>query len=302
MMRTLGCCLIILLVSCMAVRAGALDALKKVDINKVKGSVESGAKVGKAMRSGFADLTESEEYYIGRAVAATILSRYELSSDKSMTAYINRVGGVLAGVSDRPETFGGYHFCVIDSDEINAFAAPGGFIFVTRGLLARAPNEEAVAAVLAHEIAHVCLKHGLKAIKQSRLTGAFAVLAAEGAKQYGPGEVAQLTEAFGGAISDIAQNMIEKGYSRSQEFEADNLAVIYLGRAGYSSGGLLALLNGLRQSEGGEHTSAGFGKTHPSAGDRADKVHTQIENSGGPGEPNPVRTARWTPYLRHLAP
>ena len=114
-----------------------------------------------------------------------ILARYKVYEDAPLTGYVNRVGGLVAAVSERPETYGGYHFWVLDSDGINAFAAPGGFVFVTRGLLAQAPDEEAVAAVLAHEVGHVCLKHGLKAIKQSRLTSAFGILAAEGAKQYG---------------------------------------------------------------------------------------------------------------------
>ena len=91
----------------------------------------------------------------------------------------------LSKTSDLPETFGGYHFLILDSDEINAFAAPGGFIFVTRGLLRCCKHEDAAAAVLAHEIGHVELRHGLQAIKKSRITTALTTLGIAGVKTFG---------------------------------------------------------------------------------------------------------------------
>jgi beta-barrel assembly-enhancing protease len=86
-----------------------------------------------------------------------------------------------------PETFGGYHFLILDSDEINAFAAPGGLIFVTRGMLRCCDSEDAVAAVLAHEVGHVQHQHGIQTIRKPALTSAFTILAAEGAGPWAGG-------------------------------------------------------------------------------------------------------------------
>ncbi|MDD4873082.1 MAG: M48 family metalloprotease, partial [Kiritimatiellae bacterium] len=116
----------------------------------------------------FEQLTPENEYYIGRSVGATILQSYKPYDSQNANHYLNILGQTLAMASDRPETFGGYHFLLIDTDEINAFAAPGGLIFVSRGLIKCCKNEDALAAVLAHEVGHVQLMHGLKAIKTSR--------------------------------------------------------------------------------------------------------------------------------------
>ncbi|MFA5812029.1 MAG: M48 family metalloprotease, partial [bacterium] len=88
------------------------------------------------------DITPSEEHYIGRAVAAMIIDKYPLMGNAALDEYVNKVGLVVAYHSDRPVTFGGYHFAVLRSDEVNAFAAPGGFIFITRGLLKSIQNED----------------------------------------------------------------------------------------------------------------------------------------------------------------
>ncbi len=118
------------------------------------------------------EFTPEQEYYIGRAVAANILATRKVYDNKAATDYLNVFERSLAIYSDRPETFGGYHVLIMDSDEINAFSAPGGLILVSRGLLRCAQNEDEVAAILAHETSHVVLKHGLNAIKEARKTEA----------------------------------------------------------------------------------------------------------------------------------
>ncbi|HDL65299.1 MAG TPA: peptidase M48, partial [Proteobacteria bacterium] len=109
-------------------------------------------RASKAVAKTFADITPEQEYYIGRAVAATVLKTYKPYQNKKATRYLNLVGQTLAAASDKPETYGGYHFMIMDSDEINAFSAPGGLIFVSRGMLRLCENEDDLAAVLAHEI------------------------------------------------------------------------------------------------------------------------------------------------------
>ena len=220
------------------------------------------------------DITPEQEYYIGRTVGAMILQKYEPYINPKADRYINVMGQMLAQASDCPETYGGYHFLIQDSDEINAFAAPGGFIFLTRGMLRCCPQEDAVAAVLAHEIGHVQYKHGLRAIKQSRLTSALTALAIKGAKNYGDEELAELTKTFEGSISDITKTLIVNGYSRSFENQADLAAISILQRTGYNPNGLVTMLNQMKiRLKPGRPD---FAKTHPSPDSRLAEIQKRI--------------------------
>lgn len=228
--------------------------------------VGSWLRVGQAVAKTFEDYTPEQEYYLGRTVGAMALDKYPPFEDGPANAYVNVLGQALAAGSDRPETFGGYRFQVMDSPEINAFAAPGGFVFVTRGLVRCCPDEDALAGVLAHEIAHVQENHGLRAIKQSRVTEALTLAGREGAKQFGSAELGALTRTFGDSIADITRTMIVSGYSRAQELEADRGAVQILTRVGYHPGGLVRMLE---EMEGRlKPGTQDFAKTHPSPGDR----------------------------------
>lgn len=223
-------------------------------------------KTAVAMEKTFEDLSPEQEHYIGRAVAANLLATYPLREAPALDTYLNTLGQVLAEVSDRPETFNGYRFGLMDTEEINAFAAPGGLILVSRGLLRCCPTEDALAAVLAHEIGHVERAHGLKAIKKGRLTGALTTLATEAGKHYGSEQVKQLSRDFGDSIGDITSTLVNSGYSRDLEREADQSAVRILERAGYDPRGLGQMLQEMeRRLKPGSH---GFGKTHPSPKDR----------------------------------
>jgi len=217
---------------------------------------ESISKSAKAVAKTFEDFTPEQEYYIGRTVGAVILDKYKPYRNQKANAYINLIGQTLAKASDMPETFGGYHFLIQDSDEINALAAPGGLIFVTRGMLRCCRNEDAVAAVLAHEISHIQAKHGLQAIKKSRVTSAITTLGVEGAKTFGGEELAQLTDTFEDSISDITATLVNKGYSRSFEALIDMLKVM---NTQLKPGGL------------------DFAKTHPSPKSRIADIQTLWE-------------------------
>ena len=220
----------------------------------------------KAISKTFADITPEQEYYIGRAVAATILKTYKPYDNKSANRYLNLLGQTLAQASDKPETFGGYHFLILDTDEINAFAAPGGLIFISRGMVRLCKNEDDLAAVLAHEVGHVQHQHGLKAIKKGRLTSALTILAAEGAKSFGGQELSELTEAFEGSIGDITSTMMNSGYARSAEREADESAIVIVKRVGYDPQGLVEMLKEMKKRlKPGGHD---FAKTHPDPNDR----------------------------------
>jgi len=212
------------------------------------------------------DFSPDQEFYLGRGVAATLLGQYSALRVPAADDYLNLLGQSLAKYSTMPNTYGGYHFLLLASSEINAFAAPGGLILVTRGLVQCTSNEDELAAVLAHEIAHVQLRHGVGSIKQARKTealmtlGSIAVSAAPS-----PVSLGSLNSLFGGAIHDMVQTMAVNGYSRGAELEADQAALAILRGAGYSEAALASMLRNMsaRLTPG-----VGFGKTHPSPADR----------------------------------
>jgi predicted Zn-dependent protease len=236
--------------------AGVISGSQAASIRKTTAAVSRSAE----------EFTPEQEYYIGRSVGAVVLAKYRAHENSQVNQYVNVLGQILAQASDLPAIFGGYHFLVLNSDEINAFATPSGLVFVTRGLLRCCRNEDALAAVLAHEIGHIQLRHGMQAIQKARVTEALTTISTEGAKTFGSREVAALTQTFGGTITDITNTMINKGYARSSEYEADQAAVALLRRVGYNPNGLVEMLSAMRKNlkAGGPD----FAKTHPPPEDR----------------------------------
>ena len=170
-----------------------------------------------------------------------------------------------------------FSFETVEGSEPNAFALPGGFIFVTRGILRCCQHEDAVAAVLAHEIGHVQSHHGLQAIKKSRVTDALTTLAVEGTKAFGSEELASLTQTFEDSISDITSTLVVNGYSRAFEYQADSVAVNILYRTGYNPSGLVDMLRVMEQrlKPGGND----FVKTHPSPEKRISEIESYLSYS-----------------------
>jgi predicted Zn-dependent protease len=281
---------LLFLASCATVQQGA-------DILAGTGQIsesdrQSITKTSQAVSATFSQITEEQEYYIGRSVAALILAQYPAYDNAALNTYINTLGQAIVYSSDRPEIYAGYHFLVLDTEEVNALSAPGGFIFVSKGLIRRCKNEEMLASILAHEVGHVCSKHGLQAIKKSRLVDAFKVIGTEAARRYGSEELAQLTTAFEGALGDVFETLVVRGYDRKYEYEADDLAVKFDVAVGYAPKGLTDFL----QTMIGDSTTAsgkGWFKTHPSAEQRMDKVKSRISAlSSVPAEAS-VRTKRF---------
>lgn len=242
--------------------AGVITAEQAASINRTAAAAEKT----------FKDITPEQEYYIGRSVAATVLATYKPDGQAALNEYLNVLGQMLAQVSDKPETFGGYHFLVLETDEVNAFAAPGGLILVSRGLLRCCRSEDALAAVLAHEIGHVQNQHGLQAIKRGRVNTALTVFAVEAGKTLAGDNLAEVVQAFEGSVTDVASTLMNSGYSRSLENDADAAAVTILKRAGYNPQALVALLTDMKARLAAD--SRGFGKTHPSP-------ETRIQNVSG---------------------
>ncbi len=248
-----------------------------------KKQADSITSAAKSVDKAFEKLTPEQEYYIGRAVAANILDIYPPLNNAKANAYLNRLGQALALASDKPYTFKGYRFLLLDSDEINAFASPGGFILITRGMLECAPDEGALAAVLAHEIGHVVLNHGIKTIKGSRWTDAITQTAKTGVSLLGS-ELAELTEAFSGSIDDITGSLLTEGYSQEQEKQADAYAAKLLAHVGYHPADIIRMLEEMEKRWNPDGHD--FAKTHPAPRDRIKSVKRSVEKQPVP----PVRT------------
>lgn len=241
------------------------------------------------------EITATEEYYIGRAVAANILASSTPMMNWDGVTYLNEVGAVIAGFSPMPFTYGGWHFMILDDQGINALSCPGGIVLLNKGLCDLAQNEDELAAILAHEAAHIALRHGIQSVEKAKLTSAWTTLGHEGAEHLGSDDAQELSENYGDVVDDITMNLVTRGYSRDSEQQADSLAVHILARAGYDPAALASILN--RMAGITETTGPGFWQTHPAPSDRVQWVLSEIESSSltsPTAEEIAVRTARFT--------
>lgn len=247
-----------------------LFSCKTVDINK---TLDITLTTIQATEKAARPISDEEEYYIGRAVAARMFLYYTLYENHELTNYINSIGKVIALHSEKPFTFGGYHFALLNSNEINAFACPGGIVFLTKGMLKLAKSEDELAAIIAHEIAHVNHRDGINSIKQARWTEALTIIGTTAAKQYGDEDLLKLVNIFENSIDDILKTLIVNGYSKTREYAADEKALQYLAKAGYNPYAVLNVLERLRQSTKSE---GGILNTHPDTTDRINNLKDKI--------------------------
>lgn len=186
--------------------------------------------------SDFVLLSEDQEIAIGRENHAEIIKRYGLYKDQKLQNYIQGVGERLAAVSHRRNLI--YRFTVLDSPEVNAFALPGGYIYITRGLLAYLNTEAELAAVLGHEIGHVTARHGVRQHTANTATGILVGILASQTGVQGAGD---LLNALGTALV--------RGYGREHELESDRLGAEYLARSGYDPLAMLKVIRVLKDQE-----------------------------------------------------
>jgi predicted Zn-dependent protease len=253
----------LLIVLCLLTTGFSFSDLTPERINAITSTVKS---VSKAARP----LSDEEEYYVGRAVAARITSTYPLYRNSRLTEYLNLIGQAIVLHTDKPTTFGGYHFAILDSSEVNAFACPGGMILITRGMISSVKSEDELAAVLAHEIGHVIHRDGIAAIQSSRWSEALLVIGSNAAREFGPRDTAKLVSLFEGSIDDVFKTLVVNGYGREQEKAADSAALVYLAAAGYDQQGLTGYLK--RLEEGGKGSKGGIFTTHPGTEERLENV------------------------------
>ncbi len=198
-----------------------------------------------------------DEVRIGRQVAGDLLGAAPLVKDDTLQRYVNTVGRWVAAQSNRKEL--NWHFGVIESEDINAFAAPGGYVFLTKGLYRRLNNEAELAGVLAHEIAHVSKKHHLEVLKKSAMIGALSQSVSK--------EIKSGDQAVQNLIGNGAE-MLARGLDKEAEFEADRVGVVFAARSGYDPWGLPTVLQDMAAINTQDNRLALLYKTHPTASDR----------------------------------
>jgi len=237
---------------------------------RVEGQSPSGAAAGalsnmdKAVNAVDSEVTPADAYYLGRAVAANILSVYKpYTQNQELTQYVNNICQTLAINSSQPTAFNGYHVIILDTLEYNAFATSGGHIFITKGLINSATTEDMLAAVIAHELAHIILKHSVNMINEVKITDDMMAVANRAANTAASNMVnaGQLLY-FREAVTKSIDTLMKNGYSQTQEFNADLEAMVILAYAGYDPTALIDMLKILQRVQ--ITKTGGFNVTHPS--------------------------------------
>lgn len=214
----------------------------------------------------FSKTSTADEIRIGRQVSGDLLGAAPLVKDDALQRYVNSVGRWVAMHGGRPDL--PWHFGVLESEDVNAFAAPGGFIFVTKGLYRRLNNEAELAGVLGHEIAHVTRKHHLNLLKKSQMISALSQTVTKEVK--GDASVQNL-------IGNGAE-MLARGLDKDAEFEADRIGVVFAARAGYDAWGLPTVLQDMATINAKDDRMALLYKTHPTAADRLERLGEAVGN------------------------
>jgi predicted Zn-dependent protease len=240
------------------------------------GFLDTSSIFGNTTNSG-SQVNPEEDYYLGRAVAANILALpgYRIySANQRLTDYLNLICQTIAINTSGFTLFNGYHVVILNTMEYNAFATPGGHIMISRGLVEAAPSEDALAALIAHEMAHIILRHAAKIIDDMSLTNELADIANRAAALTGNSRAAEQALALRKSTSPIVDTMIKNGFSREQEFEADVKALQLLNDAGYDPRALVDMLQVLQNVQSSQR--GGFNSTHPSPRERISNVNTAL--------------------------
>ena len=209
-------------------------------------------------------IDEPREIEIGRQLAAVLLGSKPLHPDMQLQRYVNQLGRWISLQSERPGL--PWTFIVLDDTGYNAFAAPGGYVFVTKGLIDRCADEAELAGILAHEITHVTARHHLHAMRKTAQSGVFTQLVASQIK----------TNALGNLVASqflaLGRNLYARGLDQTDEFHSDRSGVALAARAGFDPYGLVAVLQQLRTATPDNPMFTLALATHPPAQARLDQL------------------------------
>lgn len=221
---------------------------------------------GGTLIGGLLPIGYEEEQTLGQAIALQVVARYGGVYDQpELTRYVNLVGRAVALTCDRADI--DYRFAILNHDSINAFAAPAGYIFVTRGLLKTIKNEAELASVLGHEIGHVTQKHILDIIQRSKQIA--------GVAEAGLAYANRNPEAFKNVIDGAVKKLLDEGLDQGKELESDRLGVVFASRVGYDPASYVTFLDRLRTLKGDDKA---FFKTHPNFSNRLSVVQSAIRD------------------------
>ncbi|HEY0944164.1 MAG TPA: M48 family metalloprotease [Opitutaceae bacterium] len=250
-------------------------ARAQFDFSKLNKALDTAKNVGKVAK-GVAGIGPEEEAAIGGSVAVEVVSRYGgLVRDDAITRRVNLVGRALAHYSSRPALE--WRFAVLASDTVNAFSTPGGYVFITQGLYDLAGSDDALAAVLAHEIAHITERHALKIVARSEFVSGASAIVAERSSDARKLE-ANLRQ-FDLGVEQVANTLFEKGFDPQTEYAADAAGRQLALTTGYAPGALRLVLLRLQQRGGDPATVFA---THPPLAERIQRL---------PEDPTPAASA-----------
>lgn len=205
--------------------------------------------------------SKAEEIQLGRQITGNLLGAAPLVKDEALQRYVNQVGRWVASQSERADL--PWHFGVIESNDLNAFSAPGGYVVITKGLYLKLENEAQLAGVLGHEIGHVVKKHQLKVLQKQQLLSLGASLIGQKL-----GKDNQSVQKIIGSGAEICARSLDK----DAEFEADRVGMVLATRAGYEAYGLPEVIQAIGQVNKSDSSVALLFKTHPAPDDRLAKL------------------------------
>jgi predicted Zn-dependent protease len=214
------------------------------------------------------NFTDEEEKQLGEQVSQKLRDRFGVVQSEPVTKYVTLVGKVIAASSSRPNL--DWQFIVLDTDGVNAFAAPGGFVHITRGLLGMMKNEAQLAGVLGHEVTHIAVKHTIRSIQKNKGSEILADTA---------GGTGGLKTALIAKVADAAfRNLLDGTFSQADENESDKLGAQMANKAGYAPGGMAEVLKMIAERNAGRQDRNGFFASHPDTKDRIEKIEKQIKD------------------------
>jgi len=255
------------------------STLKRLGVVLVLGLVLAGCSTtGPGGKKSVILIGETEERGIGDKMNAQIRAEKRIYTDPMVNDYVNRTGQRIARLSDRPDL--PYQFAIIEDKTLNAFAVPGGYVYVHTGLLRELDSQSQLAGVLGHEISHIVARHSVKLLQEGLGLQILSTLVFGGSSQ-----VTQTAVNVGLAL-------VLKGYSRGAEAEADEYGTIYMARAGYNPEGMAQVMDKLaRASASGDGFWENVASDHPPAARRAAAVRAEIKakglDAGLPFDPEP---------------
>ena len=230
----------------------------------IKRRAEQAQQKAQKVQEATKPMTVEQEADVGREVAAKVIAFYRLYPNDVLTRYVNMVGETVAAQSERQDIK--YHFAVLDSDAINAFSAPGGYVFITRGAVALCEDESELAGVLAHEVGHVAGKHVLHIVERDKMLKA----GMNEASAYVPG-----SDYLQKVSKNILIKLLVQGLAPGDEFDADQRGMTYAHKGGYPADGLERFLIKLDQATN-QGANSFWERTHPPVKDRDTRIQKLI--------------------------